>query len=262
MKRVLFATFACVFFPALMPLRAQEAATPAPNTLTGREIQDGWKLLWDGKTTDGWRGAKSDNFPAKGWTIQDGVLTVNGGNGKESGGGGDIITRDRYSSFELLVDFKITPGANSGIKYFVQPNLDPITGTGAKASTGSAIGYEYQILDDLRHPDAKLGRNGDRTLASLYDLLPAATTKKPNPIGEWNTAHIIVRGNHVQHWLNGEKVLEYDRDTDEFRQAIAQSKFKNIQGFGTWKDGHILLQDHGDQVSFRNIKICVLAPEK
>jgi opacity protein-like surface antigen len=259
-----------LFLPAVLallcfslPIAAQVAApTPPPNTLTAQEIKEGWKLLWDGKTPNGWRGAKSDDFPAAGWSMKDGVLTVHGGNGKESGGGGDIITREVYSSFELLADFKITPGANSGIKYFVHPDLDPITGAGAKAAQGSAIGYEYQILDDLRHPDAKLGRNGDRTLASLYDLLPAATTKKTNPIGEWNTARIVVRGNHAEHWLNGEKVLDYNRDTDEFRQAVALSKFKNIQGFATWPDGHILLQDHGDQVSFRNIKIRVFTPAK
>ena len=264
--------FALLAILTLAPsiLHAQEpapAVTPSPanapqNTLTKQEIKDGWKLLWDGKTTDGWRSAKSDTFPAKGWSIQDGVLTVHAGNGNESGGGGDIITRERYSSFELVVDFKITPGANSGVKYFVQPNLDPITGTGAKAATGSAIGYEYQILDDERHPDAKLGRDGNRTLASLYDLLPPAKTKKTNPIGEWNTARIIVRGNHVEHWLNGEKVLDYNRDTDSFRQAVALSKFKNIPGFGTWREGNILLQDHGNEVSFRNIKIHVLIPDK
>lgn len=256
------APLACV---ALLTARvgAQEATpAPQPNTLTSQEIRDGWKLLWDGKTTDGWRGAKSENFPEKGWTIHDGVLTVHESGGKESGGGGDIITRDRFSSFELMVDFKITPGANSGIKYFVQPDLDPITGTGAKTTTGSAIGYEYQLLDDLRHPDAKLGRNGDRTLGSLYDLLPAATTKKPNPIGEWNTARIVVRGNRVEHWLNGEKILAYDRGSDAFREAFALSKFKDIPGFGTWKDGHILLQDHGDEAAFRNFKIRILTPEK
>jgi len=155
-----------------------------PNTLTEKEKKAGWRLLWDGKTSDGWRSAKAETFPAKGWTMHDGVLTVNENKGEESAGGGDIITRERFSSFELVADFKLTPGANSGIKYFVQPNLDPVTGAGAKAATGSAIGPEYQILDDERHPDAKLGRNGDRTLGSLYDLIPADKSKQPNPIGE------------------------------------------------------------------------------
>jgi hypothetical protein len=226
-----------------------------PNTLTDQEKKDGWRLLWDGKTTDGWRSAKAETFPTEGWSINDGVLTTQENQGKESAGGGDIITREKYSSFELKVDFKITPGANSGIKYFVHPNFDPITGTGAKASVGSAIGYEYQVLDDLRHPDAKLGRNGNRTIGSLYDILPAAKTKKPNPIGEWNTALVIVRGNHNEHWLNGEKVLDYDRTSAEFADAFAHSKFKGITDFPKWTEGNILLQEHGNEVSYRNVKI-------
>jgi hypothetical protein len=235
---------------------ASTAATNLPsNTLTEQEKRDGWRLLWDGKTSDGWRSARAETFPAKGWIIEDGVLTVLENNGQESGAGGDIITRERFSNFELVADFKLTPGANSGIKYFVQPNLDPVTGSGAKAGSGSAIGCEYQVLDDERHPDAKLGRNGDRTLGSLYDLIPASTSKKPNPIGDWNTARIIVRGKHVEHWLNGEKVLEYERGSAAFREAVALSKFKNIAGFGEWPDGHILLQEHGNRVSYRNIKI-------
>lgn len=231
---------------------------PKPNTLTAQERRDGWRLLWDGKTTKGWRSAKSDEFPSKGWVIEDGVLTVLPSGGGEAVGGGDIVTRERYSQFELKVDFKITPGANSGIKYFCQPNLDPITGTGAKAATGSAIGLEFQILDDERHPDAKLGRDGNRTVASLYDLIPASAEKHAYPIGEWNTAHIVVRGSHVEHWLNGRKVLEYERGSSAFRELVAQSKYKTIPGFGEWSDGHILLQEHGDRVSFRNVKIRVL----
>jgi hypothetical protein len=230
------------------------------NILTTDEVATGWKLLWDGKTSEGWRSAKSDKFPAKGWTMRGGVLTVRESGGSESGGGGDIITRKRYSNFELLVDFKITTGANSGVKYFVQTDISPVTATGAKAATGSAIGCEYQILDDEHHPDAKLGLNGDRTLASLYDLIPAPATKKPNPTGEWNTARIVVNGRHVEHWLNDEMVLEYDRGSDDFRKAVALSKFKDIPGFGEWPDGYILLQDHGNEVSFRNIKIHVLPP--
>lgn len=234
-------------------------ATPLPdqaaNTLTDRERADGWRLLWDGKTTSGWRGAKLETFPTKGWEIRDGVLTVLATEGQESAGGGDIVTIARYRSFELLVDFKISEGANSGIKYYCQPNLDPITGTGAKAATGSAIGLEFQILDDARHPDAKMGRDGNRTVASLYDLIPAVATKTVNAVGAWNTARIVSAGRHVEHWLNGRKVLEYERGSAAFRNLVSQSKYKTIPGFGEWEDGHILLQDHGNRVSFRNIKI-------
>lgn len=233
--------------------------TPPDNTLTAEEQAAGWRLLWDGKTTTGWRSAKAEDFPTKGWEIKDGVLSVLATGGAESAAGGDIITRERFSQFELVLDFKITPGANSGIKYFCQPNLDPITGTGAKTTKGSAIGLEYQILDDERHPDAKLGRDGNRTIGSLYDLITAATSKQPNPIGEWNTARLLVQGNHIEHWLNGQKVLAYERSTPAFREIVALSKYKSIPGFGEWADGHILLQDHGDAVSFRNIKLRVPA---
>jgi hypothetical protein len=229
------------------------------NSLSDAEKAAGWRLLWDGKTTDGWRSAKAGSFPAKGWQIEEGVLSVLSSGGQESAAGGDIITRDRFSEFELMLDFKITPGANSGIKYFCQPNLDPITGTGAKSATGSAIGLEFQILDDERHPDAKQGRDGNRTMGSLYDLITAAATKQPNPIGEWNSARVLVSGNHVEHWLNGQKVVEYERGSPAFRSIVAQSKYKDIPGFGEWPDGHILLQDHGNQVSFRNIKLRVPA---
>jgi hypothetical protein len=239
-------------------LRISEV-TPPLNTLTPAEQAAGWRLLWDGKTTAGWRSAKSATFPKQGWHIHDGVLVVHASKGAESAAGGDIITEERFSNFELLVDFKITPGANSGIKYFVQPNLDPITGTGAKTATGSAIGLEFQILDDARHPDAKQGRDGNRTIGSLYDLLTAAADKQPNPVGEWNTARIVVNGNRVEHWLNGGKLLEFERGSAAFRQLVAQSKYKTIPGFGEWPDGHILLQEHGDEVSFRNIKIRVPA---
>jgi hypothetical protein len=188
--------------------------------------------------------------------MKGGVLTVHDNKGEESTGGGDIITRKRYSDFELTADFKITPGANSGIKIFVQPNLSPIDKvTGAKTAAGSAIGCEFQILDDARHPDAKLGKNGDRTIGSLYDLIPAAADKKVAPIGDWNHARVVSRGKHVEFWLNDQKTVEFDRGSESFREHVKESKFRDIPNFGEWADGHILLQDHGNEVSYRNVKI-------
>ncbi|MCC6820802.1 MAG: DUF1080 domain-containing protein [Verrucomicrobia subdivision 3 bacterium] len=240
-------------------LRIQEGAPAgagvgAMNTLTESEKSAGWRLLWDGKTTAGWRSVKDETFPANKWEIAAGVLTVRAANDPLSVGGGSIITRERFTSFELVADFKLTPGANSGIKYFVQSNLDPENRTGA----GPSVGCEYQLLDDERHPDAKLGRDGDRKLGALYDLFAPAVATPPNPVGEWNTARIVVQGKHVEHWLNSQKVLEYERGSTPFRTAVARSKFKNIATFGEWPEGHILLQEHGDQVHFRNIKIRVL----
>jgi Domain of Unknown Function (DUF1080) len=231
----------------------------APNTLTEKEKAEGWTLLWDGQTTDGWRSPKSDEFPTQSWAIKDGVLSVVSSGNAEAQAGGDIITRQRYSNFELQSDFMITTGCNSGIKIFVQPNISPIDKrTGKPTAVGSAIGLEYQILDDVNHPDAKLGRNGDRKLGALYDLLPCDPNKQVNPIGQWNHAVIISHGTHVEHWLNGQKILEYDRGSPAFREAVELSKFKNIPDFGEWPDGHILLQEHGSAVSFRNIKIRIL----
>jgi hypothetical protein len=216
------------------------------NTVSEREKADGWQLLFDGKTTNGWRGAKLDGFPDKGWEVKDGMLRVLKGNGGEAANGGDIVTTRTYKNFILTVDFKITPGANSGIKYFVDPSLNK--------GAGSAIGCEFQILDDKLHPDAKLGVNGNRKLGSLYDLIPAPE-KKPFNMGEFNHAMIIVRGNHVEHWLNGVKLLEYERNNQEWNALVAYSKYKNWPNFGNYAEGYILLQDHGHEVSFKNIKI-------
>lgn len=228
---------------AALAARAEPAA--APNTLTDAERQAGWTLLWDGKTTEGWQGLKGDAVPAKGWTIKDGVLTV-------TGGGGDIVTAQRYRRFTLTLEAKLTPGANSGIKYFV--DLD------TSRKEGHGLGLEYQLLDDEKHPDAKMGKDGNRTIGSLYDLIPAAATKKPAPIGEWNQVKIVADGNHVEHWLNGAKVVEFERGSDAFRAIVAGSKFKGRPAFGEAAEGPILLQDHGNVVSFRNIKIQVPAP--
>lgn len=223
------------------------------NQLTVGEKRNGWRLLWDGKTSNGWRGAKLDDFPKSGWEMKDGVLTVLATDGGESTGPGDIVTTEVYSSFELELEFKITEVANSGIKYFVDPNLNK--------GAGSAIGCEFQILDDKKHPDAKKGVNGNRTIGSLYDLITAegytiaGRKKQFKGIGKWNKARIVVNGGKVEHWLNNEKVVEYDRFSHMFRALVAYSKYKDWDNFGQWPSGHILLQDHGDTVHFRSIKI-------
>ena len=217
------------------------------NTISEREAAEGWVLLWDGKTTEGWRGARLDGFPEKGWSINEGILKVHKSDGGESTNGGDIVTTRPYKNFMLKVDFRITEGANSGIKYFVDTDLN-------KDGKGSAIGCEFQILDDRRHPDATLGRDGNRTLGSLYDLI-AAPKDKPFRNGFFNTAMVVVQGNHVEHWLNGVKIVEYERNTDEWNEIVQASKYKDWPNFGNAEEGLILLQDHGDEVWFQNIKI-------
>lgn len=223
------------------------------NALTENEIRHGWRLLWDGKTADGWRGAKLDRFPDKGWQIKDGILTILATDGGEATGPGDIITEQVFSDFELELEFMITEGANSGIKYFVDPEMNK--------GEGSAIGCEFQILDDKKHPDAKMGVNGNRTLASLYDLIPSENlsavgrAKTFNGVGAWNKARIVSKGGRVEHWLNNEKVVVYDRFSQMFKALVAYSKYKQWPDFGRWPTGHILLQDHGNTVHFRSIKI-------
>ena len=239
-----------MLFVALAMLLCACSAAPGTvgdNELTKAEIKDGWTLLWDGRTTEGWRGAKLDAFPDHGWVIEDGVLKVVSSNGAEAANGGDIVTVRQYGDFILSVDFKLTPGANSGIKYFVQPDLNK--------GEGSAIGCEFQVLDDELHPDAKLGVNGNRTLASLYDLIPAAKENVEYAKYDWNNARVVVRGKKVEHWLNGAKVVEYERDNQMFNALVAYSKYKVWPNFGNFETGHILLQDHGDEVWYKNVKI-------
>ncbi|MWW23198.1 3-keto-disaccharide hydrolase [Algibacter lectus] len=218
------------------------------NQLTIDESNKGWKMLWDGKTTNGWRGAKLDAFPDKGWVIENEELIVLSSGGAESAAGGDIVTEELYGDFELKVDFKLTAGANSGIKYYVDTNINK--------GEGSSIGLEYQILDDALHPDAKLGNHkGSRTVCSLYDLIQANLEKPIKPIGEWNSAYILSKNNHVEHWINDVKVLEYERGSDEFLKLVSESKYAKWPNFGLLEKGQILLQDHGDRVAFKNIKI-------
>lgn len=219
-----------------------------PNNLSAWEKKQGVKLLFDGQSSAGWVGAYKDQFPQKGWQIENGELRVLASNGAESTNGGDIVTTETYSAFDLSFEFKLSKGANSGVKYFVTLN---------EKNAGSAIGLEFQLLDDSLHPDAKMGRDGNRTLASLYDLIKAQkTTRFIRQPGEWNRGRVIVYpDNRVEHYLNGIIVLEYQRGSQAYRDLVALSKYKVWENFGEAREGRILLQDHGDAVSFRSVKI-------
>lgn len=211
------------------------------NTLSIAEKKRGWVLLFDGKSTKGFITPGGKPVPP-GWEVRDSSLTAIKG-----GKGGDIITVDQYSDFELSIDYNIEPGSNSGVKYFY-----------TKYEKGGNLGMEFQILDDALAEDNKLANH--RT-GSFYDVMPpAASDKKVNPPGQWNTIRIVSNKGKVEHWLNGEKILEFTRGDAAFTAAVANSKFSKAEpAFGTVKQGHILLQEHGGQVSFRNIKIIILS---
>jgi len=219
-----------------------------PNSLSEQEKQNGVQLLFDGMSAKGWRGAYKKSFPEKGWEIKDGILRVLPATGGESVNGGDIVTEAEYGAFILQFEFKMTEGANSGVKYFV---------TESEKNMGSAIGLEYQILDDEKHPDAKMGSIQNRTLASLYDLIPSVREPRARrKIGEWNRGMVMVQPNgQVTHFLNGWKMLEYQRGAQYYYALVAKSKYAQWQGFGMAPKGRLLLQDHGNEVWFRSIKI-------
>lgn len=199
---------------------------------------DGWRFLFDGKSVKCWRGFNQKEFPKKGWVIQDDCLKHLAG-----GGGGDIITVETFDEFDLEFEWKLSRGSNSGVKYFIlEERKEP-------------IGHEYQIIDDPAYGFDKPG-NKHQT-ASFYDVLAPKVYVKPRPVGEFNLSRILVRGTHVEHWLNGQKVLEYELGSPEVLTAVRNSKFRNVGGFGRKVKGHILLQDHGGEVWFRNIRIKV-----
>jgi len=203
-------------------------------------------VLFDGISTAHWKDIKSDNFPDHGWVINDGVLTVLAKT-EEHEGGHDIVTKEQFSNFELELEVLLSEGANSGIKYMVI-NSYPNKG-------GQYLGLEYQLIDNEKHPDALLGRNGNRKMATLYDILPTMEGIKVNPAGEWNSVKIVSNKDYVEHWLNGQMVLAYTRNSDSYKELVRLSKYNKLENFGGQKQGHILLQGHGNEVSFRNIKI-------
>jgi hypothetical protein len=225
--------------PSFARVHAAEPETRL-NELTAAEKADGWRLLFDGKTTQGWHSFKKQTFPAQGWVVEEGVLS------KVAGvRGGDIITADEFVDFDFQWEWRIPPKANNGIKYFITEERN------------SAVGHEYQMIDDAL---PKLPKK--EMTASFYDVLPPRDDKPLKPIGEWNHSRVLVQGNHVEHWLNGAKVLEYELGSEEVKAAVAKSKFKTVKDFGTKIKGHILLTDHGSGASFRNLKIRELAAAK
>lgn len=220
-----------------LTLLAAVSFAAEPNTLTDEEKAAGWKLIFDGKTSAGWVGIGKTAFPASGWSVEDGAL-------KFTKGGGDIVTGEQFENFDLTWDWKIATGGNSGLKY----NLpDPKKG----------VGFEYQLMDDANHPDGKRG-GGTRVTASLYDLIAPAADRTLKATGEWNTSRILVSGNHAEHWLNGAKTVEFEFGGDALKAAIAKSKYKSIPKFGDKTKSPILLQDHGDEIAFRSMKLRVL----
>jgi len=230
------------------------------NQLSAPERAAGWRLLFDGRSLAGWRGVGYDTVPTGHWVVVDGAIKkiASGNVPRVADGrplvGGDLMTVDSFADFELSWEWKVTPGANSGVKYNVSETLSLAQG-GAGTSGGpthSALGFEYQMLDDDRHEDGKLPTHRS---GALYDLIAPGETTPLRPVGEWNRSTVIFRGNHGEHWLNGRKILEFELGTARMDSLLAQSKYRTIPGFGNRRTGHIVLQDHGDEVYFRNIKV-------
>jgi hypothetical protein len=237
--------------PAPEGTRPVEGPDGSPNRLSARETAEGWQLLFDGATTEGWRAVNATAFPAVGWEVRDGALVANAATGVEAGAGGDIVTRREFGEFDLRWEWRLdTKGGNSGVKYCVREG----EGDGGK----HGIGLEYQILDDPNHEwmlDGRMSPGDFHTLGGLYELYAPSPEKQAMPLGEWNSSRIVARRGAVQHWLNGALVLEYDRGSPDFLDRVARSKFKDFAGFGRHEIGRILLQDHGSAVRFRNLKI-------
>ncbi len=235
------------------PVTASAPIGARPNELTAAERAAGWRLLFDGRTLAGWRGLGYDSVPTAHWQVDAGTIKkiASGNVPKLADGqplyGGDLMTVDTFGDFELTWEWKVTPGANSGVKYNVSEELSV-----KEAPNHAALGFEYQILDDDRHLDGKLASH---RAGALYDLIAPSRPTHVHPVGEWNQSKLVFRGKHGEHWLNGEKLLEFDLGTARMDSCLAKSKYRSLPWFGERRRGHLILQDHGDEVYFRNIKV-------
>ena len=247
---------ACACSCAAVTFAAASAPAQTPNQLSAAERAAGWKLLFDGKTFAGWRGLGYDSVPTAHWRIVDGAIQkVASGNvpriaDGQPAAGGDLMTTDTFRDFELVFEWKVVPGSNSGVKYNVSEELSL-----AKATNHAALGFEYQVLDDSLNDDNKVPTH---RAGSLYDLVAPNTAKHLRPVGQWNDARIVFRGNHGEHWLNGAKIVEFELGTPRMDSLLAASKYHPIPGFAEHRSGHIVLQDHGDEAYYRSIKIRAL----
>jgi hypothetical protein len=239
--------------PIFIPQAHVLNAPAAPNTLTSAEQASGWRLLFDGKTFNGWRGLGYDTVPTAHWKIENGAIRkLSDGQvpllpDGQPAAGGDLMTRDTFRDFELTWDWKISRAGNSGVKYNVSEEISM-----ANAPNHAALGFEYQMLDDSLHEDNKVPSH---RAGALYDLIPPNANKVLKPVGEWNSSTIWFRGNHGEHWLNGKKIVEFDLGTPLMDSLLKASKYRSIKGFADKRAGHIVLQDHVDEVWFRSIKI-------
>jgi 3-keto-disaccharide hydrolase len=231
-------------------------AVNVPNTLTVSERSQGWRLLFDGRTLNGWRGLGYDSVPTAHWRIENGsIKKIPAGEiprmaDGQPAAGGDLMTTESFDNFELRWEWKIGRAGNSGVKYNVSEQLSM-----AAAANHAALGFEYQLLDDSLHEDNKVPSH---RAGALYDLIPPGENKVLRPVGEWNSSAIVFRGNHGEHWLNGAKVVEFELGAPRMDSLLAKSKYRSIENFAMRRKGHVVLQDHGEEVYFRNLKVRVL----
>lgn len=249
-SRRIFPVIVCTLLCALasqFPARAAswcEVSGASFHPLTASERTQGWVSLYDGSSVAAWREFNGGAFPSEGWKSENGTLLHAEGDGRSGRAGGDLITRESFENFEFAADWCLQPGGNSGIKYLVDEANSP-------KPARSAFGLEYQLIDDAAHPDAK---QENRRTAGVYDVA-APGSKSLNPAGEWNHLRIVANNGKIEQWLNGKRVLEFDLNAQQFKDWVAASKYKSDARYGASREGHIVLQEHGSGVAFRNVKV-------